>query len=116
MKKILITGAQSYVGMSFEQYISRWPEDYRVDTVDMRGEDWKQISFAGYDAVFHVAGLVHMPKTKHSEEYADLYKRVNTDLVAETARKARRNGMASSIPARPNRLEPTVMDRSTAAG
>ena len=97
MKKILITGAQSYVGMSFEQYVSRWPEDYRVDTVDMRGEDWKQTSFAGYDAVFHVAGLVHMPKTKNSEEYADLYKKINTDLVVETARKAKDEGVKQFI-------------------
>ena len=97
MKKILITGAQSYVGMSFEQYVSRWPEDYRVDTVDMRGDDWKQTSFAGYDAVFHVAGLVHMPKTKNSGEYADLYKKINTDLVVETARKAKDEGVKQFI-------------------
>ena len=97
MKKILITGAQSYVGMSFEQYVSRWPEDYQVDTVDMRGEDWKQTSFAGYDAVFHVAGLVHMPKTKNSEEYADIYKKINTDLVVETARKAKDAGVKQFI-------------------
>ena len=93
MKKILITGAQSYVGMSFEHYVSRWPEIYQVDTVDMRGEDWKQTSFAGYDAVFHVAGLVHMPKTKNAAEYADLYKKVNTDLAVETARKAKAEGV-----------------------
>ena len=93
MKKILITGAQSYVGMSFEQYVSRWSEDYHVDTLDMRGEDWKQASFEGYDAVFHVAGLVHMPKTKNAAEYADLYKKVNTDLAVEAARKAKAEGV-----------------------
>ena len=97
MKKILITGAQSYVGMSFEQYVGRWPEDYQVDTVDMRGEDWKQTSFTGYDAVFHVAGLVHMPKTKNAGEYADLYKKINTDLVVETARKAKDEGVKQFI-------------------
>lgn len=93
MRKILITGAQSYVGMSFESYVNRWPERYQVDTVDMRGDDWRQVSFAGYDAVFHVAGIVHMPKTKNSAQYADLYKKVNTDLVAEAARKAKSEGV-----------------------
>lgn len=93
MKKILITGAQSYVGMSFEKYVSRFPGCYQVDTVDMRQEDWKQTSFAGYDAVFHVAGLVHMPKTKNGAEFADLYKKVNTDLAVETARKAKEEGV-----------------------
>ena len=93
MKKILITGAQSYVGMSFERYVSRWPENYQVDTVDMRADDWRQTSFAGYDAVFHVAGIVHMPKTKNAVQYADLYKKVNTDLAVETARKAKAEGV-----------------------
>ena len=97
MKKILITGAQSYVGMSFEQYVSRFPGSYQVDTVDMRLDDWKQTSFAGYDAVFHVAGLVHMPKTKNAAEFADLYNKVNTDLAVETARKARAEGVRQFI-------------------
>ena len=93
MKKILITGARSYVGMSFESYVNRWPDRYQVDTVDMRGDSWKDYSFRGYDAVFHVAGLVHMPKTKNSEEFADLYRKVNTELAVETARKAKAEGV-----------------------
>ena len=39
MKKILITGAGSYVGTSVEKYLMQWPEAYCVDTVDMIGED-----------------------------------------------------------------------------
>lgn len=35
MKKILITGANSYIGVSVEHYLSRWPEQYQVDTVDI---------------------------------------------------------------------------------
>ena len=35
MKKILITGANSYLGSSFERYLEQWPERYQVDTVDM---------------------------------------------------------------------------------
>ena len=32
MKKILITGANSYIGTSFEKYMQQWPEEYQVDT------------------------------------------------------------------------------------
>ena len=36
MKKILITGANSYIGTSFEKYMAtHYPEDYAIDTVDM---------------------------------------------------------------------------------
>ena len=56
MKNILITGAGSYIGVSLENYLGKWPENYRVDSLDMRGTDWESHSFRGYDAVFHVAG------------------------------------------------------------
>ena len=34
MKKILITGANSYVGTSFEKWLSQWLDKYHVDTID----------------------------------------------------------------------------------
>ena len=46
MKKILITGANSYIGTSFEKYINEnYPESYTVDTVDMIDGSWKSKSF-----------------------------------------------------------------------
>ena len=97
MKKILITGANSYVGMSVENHLKQWQEKYQVDTVDMIGEGWKETSFRGYDAVFHVAGIVHMPKSKDDPQQAELYDRVNTRLAIETARKAKAEGVKQFI-------------------
>ena len=34
MKKILITGANSYIGTSFEKYMEQC-DDYQIDTLDM---------------------------------------------------------------------------------
>lgn len=93
MKHILITGANSYVGISVENHLNRWPERYRVDTVDMIGDGWREQSFRGYDAVFHVAGIVHQEKAKNDPEQAALYERVNTRLAIETAQKARDEGV-----------------------
>lgn len=97
MKKILITGARSYVGMSFENHLKQWPDRYLVDTVDMRGDDWRSTSFAGYDTVFHVAGIAHSDYTKISDERKALYYRVNTDLVIETAQKAKADGVKQFV-------------------
>lgn len=97
MKKILITGANSYIGTSFEAYISRWPEQYQVDTVDMIDGTWRQKSFAGYDTVFHVAGIAHSDNGKISEAQRDLYYRVNTDLAIETAKKAKADGVGQFV-------------------
>ena len=97
MKKILITGANSYIGTSFENHIARWPEKYQVDTVDMVDGSWREKSFAGYDCVFHVAGIAHADTGKVSPERKAFYYRINTDLAVETARKARAEGVRQFI-------------------
>ena len=97
MKKVLITGANSYIGVSVEQYLSRWPENYLVDTVDMVDGSWREKDFHGYDAVLHVAGLVHQPKTKNDPEQANLYNKINHLLAVETARKAKDEGVGQFL-------------------
>lgn len=98
MKKILITGANSYIGTSFEKYLKEnYPDEYIVDTVDMIDGSWREKSFAGYDSVFHVAGIAHSDSGKISEEKAKLYYAVNTDLAVETAKKAKTDGVKQFI-------------------
>ena len=97
MKKILITGANSYIGMSFENYLKQWPDRYQVDTVDMVGDAWREKSFSGYDTVYHVAGIAHSDYGKISQERAELYYRVNTHLAVETAEKAKADGVKQFV-------------------
>jgi UDP-glucose 4-epimerase len=97
MKKILITGANSYIGVSVEQYLARWPQSYQVDTMDMVDGSWREKSFRGYDAVLHVAGLVHQPKTKDAPAEADRYDRINHLLAVETAQKAKAEGVGQFL-------------------
>ena len=95
MKKILITGANSYIGTSFEKYIEKnFPAHYKVDTIDMIDDSWRKKSFAGYDSVFHVAGIVHRKEKKENEE---MYYRVNRDLTVEVAKKAKAEGVKQFI-------------------
>lgn len=93
MKRVLITGANSYVGVSVENHLKKWPGQYQVDTVDMVDGSWRETAFAGYDAVFHVAGIVHLEKAKNDPAQAELYERVNTRLAIETAQKAKAEGV-----------------------
>lgn len=97
MKKILITGANSYIGTSFETYMKKWSDKYQVDTVDMIGDDWKKFDFSGYDSVYHVAGIAHSDNGKISKEMAKLYYEVNTKLTIQTAMKARKSGVKQFI-------------------
>lgn len=97
MKKILITGAGSFIGTSFEKYVSQWPEKYQVDTVDMIDGSWREKSFAGYDTVYHVAGIAHADVGNVSEERKAFYYKINTDLTIETAKKAKNDGVKQFI-------------------
>lgn len=93
MKRVLITGAGSYVGSSVESWLRQWPESYRVDTLDMIGDSWRAYDFRGYDAVLHVAGIVHREDSKKNPAEAELYDRINHRLAVETAQAAKTAGV-----------------------
>ncbi len=96
MKKILITGKDSYIGVSFENYIRQF-DGYSVETVDMIDGSWRDMSFAQYDVVFHVAGIAHSDFGKISEERKSIYYKVNTELAIETAEKAKAEGVKQFV-------------------
>lgn len=92
MKRILVTGADSYIGTSLEGYLRGKP--YTVTTLDVRDTGWSDFSFSGYDTVLHVAAIVHQ---KERPEMEELYYRVNRDLAVKAARKARAEGVRQFI-------------------
>ena len=94
MKRILITGANSYIGTSFEKWMAQWPEEYQVDSVGMRNGEWKELDFSSYDTIFHVAGIAHQDAKADQE---DLYYKVNRDLTVEVAQKAKAEGVKQLI-------------------
>ena len=93
MKRILITGRGGYIGTSFEKWMSQWPEEYSIDTLDTKG-DWQSYDFSPYDVVFHVTGIAHVDAKADME---DLYYQVNRDLTIEAAQKAKAEGVKQFI-------------------
>ena len=94
MRKILITGAGSYIGTSFAAYAGAHYPDWQVDTLDLLDENWRERSFAGFDSVFHVAGIAHEKETKENEP---LYYKVNRDLAVEVCERAKREGAGQFV-------------------
>ncbi len=90
MKNILITGANSYIGVCFENYIKNFSGEYTVETLDMINPEWKDSDFSKYDVIYHVAGIAHR---KETEENAQLYYDVNRDLTINVAKKAKNEGV-----------------------
>lgn len=97
MKKILITGANSYIGKAVEGWLKRVSNRYKIDTLDMKNDNWRSFDFALYDVIFHVAGIAHADIGKVSEDVKKKYYIVNRDLAIETAKKAKLEGVKQFI-------------------
>ena len=96
MKRILITGTNSYLGGRFRQYMEQFP-DYATVSISMRDGAWRGEDFTGFDVVYHVAGLAHSDNGRISPEKAQKYYEINTDLTKELAKKAKREGVKQFI-------------------
>ena len=92
MKRVLITGANSFLGDNTKKYLEKHG-NYVVDILDMLNDDWREADFSQYDVVFNVCAIVHQPKIKD----IDLYYKVNRDLAVEIATKAKKEGVSQFI-------------------
>lgn len=94
MKKILITGANSYIGISLEKWLEKYPEEYYIDTVSTRNDEWKNKNFSEFDIVFHVAGIAHVSNYSKMENQ---YFEINRDLSINVFKKAKAEGIKQFI-------------------
>lgn len=85
-KKVLIAGANSYIGDSFCSFLKQFNGAYEVTILDTMGLTPAPEHFQGYDAVLCVAGIAHIKETVKNR---DLYYKVNRDLVIEMAKCAK---------------------------
>lgn len=98
MKRILITGANSYIGNSFQKYVEKhYGTELVADAVDMIDGTWEGKDFSPYDIVYHVAGIAHTDPGQLSEKEIAKYYEVNTELAIETAKKAKRERVKQFI-------------------
>lgn len=86
MKRVLITGRNSYIGNAVEEWLSQWPQEYSVDKISVRDGSWRTLNWQNYDVLIHVAGIAHNSSDASLE---DEYYRVNRDLTVEIAKKAK---------------------------
>ncbi|SCM98750.1 UDP-glucose 4-epimerase, NAD-dependent (Conversion of UDP-galactose to UDP-glucose, Leloir galactose synthesis) [Bacillus mycoides] len=93
-QKILITGKESYIGTNFEKWVNNWPNQYVVEKISVRNDDWKQKDFSQYDVVLHVAGIAHVSADPKMEE---LYYKINRDLAISIAEKAKSENVKQFI-------------------
>lgn len=94
MKKVLITGANSYIGDSVREYLTQYPCSYEVTIRDTIWWEPSASDFVNYDVVFNVAGIAHRKETDKNRQ---LYYDVNRDLVIKIAKSAKEAGVKQFI-------------------
>lgn len=94
MKRVLITGANSYIGDSVRDYLLQEPDRYSVTIKDTIGWNPTPGDFEDYDVVFNVAGIAHIKETKKNRA---LYYAVNRDLAISIAQAAKEAGVKQFI-------------------
>lgn len=94
MKRVLITGAGSYVGAHVMSRLQEEPDHFEVRELDVKGDEWREFDFSGYDSVFHVAGIAHVSTDPSMEP---LYMQVNRDLAIEVAGRAKAAGVSQFV-------------------
>lgn len=90
---ILIVGKTSFVGQTTAAYFSKIDPTTQVDSISVRGEDWRNRDFSGYDAVIFTAALVHRPDITDPTEYEKL----NTRLPYEFAKLVKGQGVGQFV-------------------
>ena len=96
-KRVLITGAGSYIGETFKAYAEEYYPALEIDAVDMLDSAWREKDFSEYDIIYHVAGIAHADVGNVDDATKEKYYVVNTDLTVEVCEKAKREGAKEFI-------------------
>ncbi len=89
MTKILITGANSFLGTNFK----RLTEFKHIDEVCLINNRLEDLDFSETNVILHVAAIVHQTKKIPPSTYFE----VNRDLAISVAEKAKREGVKQFV-------------------
>lgn len=89
---VLIVGRTSYIGAAVRRYLLDH-EAARVSQISVRDDAWRSMDLSEYDAVVFAAAIVHRKDITDPE----VYRRVNTDLPFEFAKKAKAEGVGQFL-------------------
>ncbi len=83
--KILITGINSYIGNSFAKWVNENKLKINIDFISIRDDGYLNLNFSQYEAVIHLAALVH--KNENKIPFED-YLKVNVEKTKLLINKA----------------------------
>lgn len=94
MKRVLITGVGSYIGIHIESWLKRFPSLYHVESVSTINDLWQEVDFSSFDVVVDVAGIAHI---KITAKMKSLFYSVNRDMTIDICKTAKAAGVKQFI-------------------
>ncbi|MFW0780889.1 NAD-dependent epimerase/dehydratase family protein [Rossellomorea marisflavi] len=95
MKRILITGSNSYIGKEFKRWIETfYSNEYEVKTISLRDKDWEKVDFSQFSVIYHTVGIAHRKQKKND---LNMYYKINRDLPYQVAFKAKNEGVKQFV-------------------
>ena len=88
---VLIIGKDSYIGNHIDEWLSK--AGWHITQLDVLTDEWKNYDYSTFNAIVHVAGIVHRPDCKDW----DLYRRVNTEMPIAIAKMAKNAGVRQYV-------------------
>ena len=89
MNRILITGAESFIGTNFRKY-SNYQNIREISLYENKPEE---IDFSDVDVILHLAAIVHQSKKIKEEDYF----LINRDLCRSVAEQAKKAGVKQFV-------------------
>ena len=102
MKRVLITGVNSFIGKNLTEYLEKYntrvgKKLYQVTSISQRNRDWLLYDFGDYDTILDVTGISKSDEGKLSAKQEKDYYEVNNGLACLTAEKAKKEGVKQFI-------------------
>lgn len=95
MTRVLIIGANSYIGKKFHEYINdNLKSSIEASLVSASDGSWENVDFTKYDTILHLSAIVHKKEKKNMKE---LYYEVNHRLAVNIALRAKNSGVSQFI-------------------
>ena len=90
-KKILVTGKNGSLSTAAADYL-RKKNEYAVEQIGLRGNDWQLNDFLGVHSVVHIAGV-----TPQNAKSTEDYYQINSELTKELAEKCKADGVKQFV-------------------